>query len=438
MYSFIISALGIGLFGTAAIIGLAKQPVQNHLFSKNQVHTLSLLTENQFEVSPTVEGPYISETSIRPGDTLLSVLQRLSVDFPSLQNFLVHNSRARSIYKLYPGRIIQAAKTEAGNLLWLRYIHTSGSEIDGHVTTQYLQVTLEKGTYKAEEVIQNTECYVRAAVGTIRSSLFSATDIAGVPDSVTLQMTDILASKIDFIRDLRHGDQFRILYEVRTYEGRYMGAGRLLALEFVNQGKVYNAVWFSLTKNNGSYYSFDGASLRGDFLRTALKFSRISSTFGMRMHPIHKTWIGHRGVDYAAPSGTPIHATADGLVEFSGWQNGYGNVVILKHCKNYSTLYAHQSRIASSVVKGARVTQGQLVGYVGATGWATGPHLHYELRINNQPVDPLSIKLPIARAISPGEAQAFSEVVSSYERQIGLLRNFQRLLPESLTYLASR
>src|SRR5690606_26431857 len=168
-----------------------------------------------------------------------------------------------------------------------------------------------------------------------------------------------------------------------------------------------------------------GPSLQGALLRTAIKFARISSRYGMRRHPIHKDWAGRKGVDYAAPSGTPIHATADGTVEFIGRQNGYGNVIILKNFGKYSTLYAHQSRFAKGLKKGDRVQQGQLIGYVGSTGWATGPHLHYEFRIDNRPVDPLAVDLPVARTLEPADRKAFQDVVALYRPQIELMARLQ-------------
>lgn len=325
----------IGLFAGAAALGMVQHPDRSDIPSARIIQSVLPLTAEQVEVSTPSAAPYISETRIRAGDTLAAVLQRLELDAPELQTFLTHDASARSIYKLYPGRSVQAATDEDGNLIWLRYIHTPGNETDGQVVTRMLHVAPAGNSYKAEEITESTDRQTRVAVGTIRSSLFGATDAAGIPDSVTLQMADILSAKIDFLRDLRQGDQFRVVYEVRSHDGRYAGAGRVLALEFINGEKTYNAVWFSPDGKSGSYYDFDGTSLRGAFLRTALKFSRISSTFGMRMHPIHKTWTGHKGVDYAAPSGTPIHSTADGTVEFSGWQNGYGNVVIVKHHGKY-------------------------------------------------------------------------------------------------------
>jgi murein DD-endopeptidase MepM/ murein hydrolase activator NlpD len=434
----IVLVTALGLFGAAAALGMVQQPDRTKLPLTRQIQSVLSLDADQVEVSTATAAPYISETRIRAGDTLAAVLQRLDLDLPDLQKFLTHDASARSIYKLYPGRTVQAATSEEGHLLWLRYIHTEGNEADGQITTKFLRVIPVGDSYKAEEITQNTERRTRVAVGTIRSSLFAASDAAGIPDSITMQMADILASKIDFLRDLRQGDQFRVVYEIRSHEGRYAGAGRVLALEFINQGKTYNAVWFNPDNRGGAYYGLDGTSLRGAFLRTALKFSRISSTFGMRMHPIHKTWMGHKGVDYAAPSGTPIYATADGTVEFAGWQSGYGNVVTVKHHGNYSTLYAHQSRIGPGITKGTKITQGQLVGYVGATGWATGPHLHYEFRINGQPVDPLSVKLPVARQLDPSELRAFTNAIAPYKQQIQLLAQFQQSLPDALTNIASR
>lgn len=428
----------IGLFAGAAALGMVK-PDRADLPAARQIQSLVPLSANQVHVSTDASAaPFISETRIRSGDTLASVLRRLDIDSPGLLQFLTRERSARSIYKLYPGRAVQAATDAQGNLAWLRYIHTPGEEDDGQVTTKMLLVTPTQDSYAAREISDSTDMQTRVAVGTIRSSLFGATDEAGIPDSVTQQMADVLGAKIDFLRDIRPGDQFRVVYEARSHQGRYAGAGRLLAVEFINKGKVYNAVWFSADGKSGNYYGFDGVSLRGAFLRTALKFSRISSTFGMRMHPIHKTWTGHKGVDYAAPTGTPVHSTADGTVEFAGWQNGYGNVVIVKHYGEYSTLYAHQSRIAPGIKPGVKVSQGELVGYVGSTGWATGPHLHYEFRIDDKPVDPLAADLPISRPLEPEEARQFQAATQVYKQQLQLLAHLQQTLPESSTNVASR
>src|SRR5690606_2147080 len=192
---------------------------------------------------------------------------------------------------------------------------------------------------------------------------------------------------IDFHRDLRRGDHFNVIYETYTHQGSFIRSGKVLALEFVNKSTAYQAAWYE-HNGSGAYYSFDGQSLKKAFLRSPMEFTRISSGFSRRFHPIHKPWREHKGVDYAAPTGTPIRSTADGVIEFIGTQRGYGNTVVVKHHGNYSTLYAHMSAFAPGLRKGARVSQGQMIGRVGSTGWATGPHLHYEFRIAGKQVDP--------------------------------------------------
>lgn len=407
------------------------------------VQTPLPLTSEQLQLSTDANpAPYVSETRIRRGDTVASVMQRLGLDDPKLLTFLTQDASARSFYKLYPGRPVQAATDGHGKLAWMRYVHTlsAQNEEDEQATTRMLVIRPnQKDGYIAEEREEDTSVETNVASGVIRSSLFAATDAAGIPDAITQQIADILGSKIDFLHGLREGDQFRVVYETRSHEGRYAGAGRVLAVEFTNNGKTFDAAWFSPDEGAGAYYDFDGRNLHGAFLSTALKFSRISSTFGMRTHPLHQTWTSHKGVDYSAPTGTPIHTTADGVVEFAGWQNGYGNVVIIKHFGQYSTLYAHQSRIAPGIHQGVSVSQGQVIGYVGMTGWATGPHLHYEFRVDNQPVNPLSVDLPMARALDPGERKAFAEALEPYRDEIELMTQLQQPdRPASDGHIASR
>jgi murein DD-endopeptidase MepM/ murein hydrolase activator NlpD len=335
---------------------------------------------------------------------------------------------------LIVGRSVQAATDDDGDLLWVRYYHTPNAETNGPGVAKTLQITAIKGGFVAEELLQPLETHVEVAVGTIRSSLFAATDVAGIPDAITMQMADVLSSKVDFLRGLRSGDQFRVVYETRTIGGRHAGAGRVLALEFINSGKTHSAIWFSPDGQTGSYYNTEGESLRGAFLQSALKFSRISSTFGMRKLPGFQAWSGHHaGVDYAAPTGTPIHATADGTVEFVGWQNGYGNVVILKHHSRITTLYAHQSRFAAGLKAGMKVSQGDLIGYVGSTGWSTGPHLHYEFRVADKPIDPLTAtaNMPTAKPLADEHREQFAQVVAPFKQQLQVLAKFQEAVPET-------
>src|SRR5690606_31991384 len=332
--------VALALFAGAAALAVVKPPEAPAFYQARQ--TLDL--PDSATLTPIRSNtPYISETQIRRGDTLAALLQRLRINESGLQQFLVQNKNARAIYKLYPGRTVQAALDDSGALVWLRYNHTPGArQDDGSYVSRWLEIRPDgQGSFAAAEHSAHAEAQVRVAEGVINSSLFGATDSAGIPDSITMQMTDILGSKVDFLRDLRHGDRFRVVYENYARNGEELGGGRILALEFQNKNKVYEAVWFAPEGGSGAYYDFDGRSLKGAFLRNSIKFSRISSTFGLRKHPVHGKWRAHKGVDYAAPAGTPIHATADGVVSFVGRQNGYGNVVILQHHDNYTTLYAH-------------------------------------------------------------------------------------------------
>ena len=379
------------------------------------------------EVNASADAPYITETHIQPGDTVASVLKRVGLTDTRLLTAITSDSHARSIYKLRPGRTVLTATTQDGDLLWMRYVHTPGVETNGKVITKMLEVKPQVGSYSFNEIEEETETHIEVGMGVITRSLFAATDVANIPDNITSQMADILGSKIDFLRGLRKGDQFRVVYESRFHEGRSVGAGRVLALQFVNQGKSYSAVWFNGEDGkSGGYYGLDGEALRGAFLRNALKFSRISSTFGTRRDPILGSWSGHAGVDYAAPTGTPIQATADGIVDFIGWQNGYGNVIILRHPGNITVVYGHQSAFAQDLVKGARVAQGQTIGYVGSTGWSTGSHLHYEFRINDKPVDPLTVALPESQPIEVQQLQTFAKAVAPFKQQLEVLAKFQQ------------
>lgn len=435
----------MALFVGAAALGMV-QPSPNALGAPDQQ-----LVQNVVPIPPAVQAdiaaaadnpaaselPFITETRVRAGDTVSSILRRLDINDPSLLPFLTRDQSARSVYRLFPGRTVQVAEDASGKLVWLRYFHTPGGDPKSPVTSRYLEVRPSLEGFKAREVEETTDTETRVAVGTIRTSLFAATDDADIPDGITSQMAEILGSKIDFLRDLRRGDQFRVVYEMRNSQGRTAGPGRVLALEFINQGKAYHAVWFSPDGTSGAYYDLEGNSLSGAFLRNAIKFSRVSSNFGMRKHPIHNQWSGHFGVDYSAPIGTPIHATADGTVESIGWQNGYGNTIVLKHLNQITTLYAHQSRFAEGLTKGSKVSQGQLIGYVGNTGWSTGPHLHYEFKIAGKPVDPLKVDLPVAQNIEPEQKQRFMAFADPIKQQLQTLARFQDTLPESIN-VASR
>ncbi|MGH8747459.1 MAG: peptidoglycan DD-metalloendopeptidase family protein, partial [Burkholderiales bacterium] len=242
-----------------------------------------------------------------------------------------------------------------------------------------------------------------------------------IPDSVAIQLADVFGGDIDFYRDLRNGDRFSVVYEMQYFGGRPVRPGRVIAAEFVNKGKTFRALYYVDANGKGGYYAPDGQSLQKAFLRAPLEFTRISSRFGMRKHPFLHTWRQHKGVDYAAPLGTRVRATADGVVEFAGRKGGYGNVIILRNSGRYSTVYGHLRGFSRGIRRGARVEQGEIIGFVGQTGWATGPHLHYEFRIAGVARNPLAVALPAAVPVPAQELPAFRRYARPLIAQLDLL-----------------
>lgn len=385
-------------------------------------------TRMQLEALADRHDIFVSEERIRRGDTLGTLLTRLGVSDVGAESFLRTAPAARGLQQLKPGRLIQVRVDDDGALRSLRYGYSPGDTREAVASSaRSLVVEREHDRLVAREIALPTERRVELRSGEIRSSLFAATDDADLPDGMATQIAEIFSGDIDFYRDLRRGDRFRVVYESFYQGGEFVRAGRILAVEFVNAGKSHAAMFYggpnsADTTVAGHYYGFDGRSLRRAFLRTPLAFTRISSGFGGRLHPIANVWRQHTGVDYAAPSGTPVRTTADGTVEFAGVKGGYGNVVVIHHQGVYSTVYGHLSRFAAGLRQGQRVEQGTLVGYVGMTGWATGPHLHYEFRIADRATDPLTAALPEAPPISKTEQAAFRSVAGNFDRQIELLR----------------
>lgn len=417
------------LFGAAAAVGMVAQqdrinlPIIHHIVQPLDLPATSLLPGAR-----DTDAFFVREERIQRGDSIATVLNRLDVSDPALQRFLVQDASARSIGQLYPGRAVQVATDADGELRWMRYLHTPGNDSKEGVMQQYLDVQRTEEGFTATEQQVAAERQVRVALGTIRNSLYGATDAAGVPYDISKQMVDILATDVDLFRDLRSGDQFRVVYETFSSNGTHARSGRVLAMEFVNGGKPYASVWYEgVNGEDAGYYGLDGSSRRKAFLRVPLEFTRVSSGFGMRRHPVAGGWRGHKGVDYAAPTGTPIQTTGDGTIEFAGFQRGYGNVVIVRHHGDYSTLYAHMSRIAPNMSKGAKVSQGQLIGYVGSTGMSTGPHLHYEFRIAGQQIDPQSVEIPTARPMDASRLASFHDTVEPYRSQLHMLAQLQGL-----------
>ena len=252
--------------------------------------------------------------------------------------------------------------------------------------------------------------------------MFGATDDAGIPDQIALQMIEIFSGEVDFHDDLRPGDKFNVIYEAFYNAGEQMKTGNVLAVEFINRGKVYQAIHFGETTGKFAYYTPEGKSLHKSFLRTPVEFTRVSSNFNVgRFHPILHRFKAHKGVDLAAPTGTRIKAAGDGVVEFVGRKGGYGNVVVLKHENSVSTLYGHLSGFAAGLRKNMKVAQGDIIGFVGSTGMATGPHLHYEFLVNKVHRDPLTVALPTSIPINASYKKEFDAKSLNYMAQIEML-----------------
>lgn len=345
-------------------------------------------------------------TTTRATDTTDSLLQRLGIADPDAAAFLRRDPLARQALLGRSGRIVRAEANARHELteLTARWVLT-----DEDRDFQRLVVRRTDRGFTSEWQRAPLVASHRLASGTIDSSLFAAADAARIPDAVTIQLAEIFASNIDFHRALRKGDRFSVVYESLEADGEPLRAGRVLSAEFVNDGKTFQALWFQEAGKKGQYYDFNGKSLQHAFLASPLAFSRVTSGFSLRFHPILKQWRAHTGVDYGAPTGTPVRAVGDAQVEFAGVQNGYGNVVILRHRNGAQTVYAHLSRIFVRV--GQSISQGETVGAVGATGWATGPHLHFEFRVNGRPEDPLKIaRTAEAVPVSPAARPAFEQV----------------------------
>lgn len=419
------SALFLALcaFGAAGVAPIAPDAADLPVSLIAQELALPSLSE-QIAALATSNHTYVSEEKIRPGDTLATLLTRLGINDDAAASFIKTDRTARSVLQLIPGKRVQAQSADNGALLWL-----STTVADGRDNPiRNIMVTRDDQTFKASESPANVEKRVEMRSGEIKSSLFAATDAAQIPDSIAMQIVNMFATSIDFASDLRRGDRFNVVFETFWQGGEYIRAGRILAAEFHNGGTTYQSVWFDEpgTRQGGGYYGFDGKSLKKAFLKSPLEFSRISSGFSVRRHPISGQWKAHQGVDFAAPTGTPIRASGDGVIDFIGVQGGYGNVVVIKHWSNYSTAYAHMSRFAGGVRKGTKVRQGEVIGHVGSTGWSTGPHLHYEFRVNNQPRDPLSVDVPNAQPLAGAELQRFRSLTNDMTHRFALLNPHEK------------
>ena len=357
---------------------------------------------------------YRSE-QVRSTDTAESLLQRMGVADPLAAAFLRRDTLVQRNLLGRTGRLVSAETSDDHSLqrLTARWAHDDSGNFKRLVVEK-----TDKGFVSRIETAPLTAS-TRLAGGVIHSSLFAATDASNIPDGVAVQLAELFSADIDFRRALRKGDRFSVVYETLVADGEPLRSGRVLSAEFVNNGKTHQALWFQEPgSDKGAYYTLDGQSKRRAYLASPLEFSRVTSGFAMRFHPILQKWRAHLGTDFAAPTGTPVRTVGDGVVDFAGVQNGFGNVVYVKHRNQHVTVYAHLSRI--DVRQGQSVEQSQTIGAVGATGWATGPHLHFEFRVNGQHQDPMTIvaQSEAAAPVSAAARPAFDRLASSMRIQL--------------------
>jgi murein DD-endopeptidase MepM/ murein hydrolase activator NlpD len=343
------------------------------------------------------------EAVVGKHDTLDAIFRRMALSKADLAAIRQLPGIRQSLDFLKPGDAI-------------KLVHSGGEikELTRKVSeTQTLNVVRENASFAARMIDNPVQTRIRTAGATIDSSLFQAAGAADISDTVALKLAAIFAWDIDFVLDIREGDRFTAVYEQIYQDGRYLRDGDVLAAEFVNSGKVYRAVRFVGETGSASYYSPDGLPMRKAFLRAPVEFTRVSSVFNPhRKHPILNLIRGHMGTDYAAPTGTPVHAAGDGRVSFAGRRGGYGNALVLAHGSSVSTLYGHMSRFAKHIRVGTAVNQGDVIGYVGMTGLATGPHLHYEYLVNGVHKNPQTVHLAGAEPLRPELLQKFRSVTA--------------------------
>ena len=376
---------------------------------------------SQVEALEQHEAHWYRSTETRSGDTMATLFARLGVLDNAALALASRDPQAKRILEGRTGKRVRASTDENGRLVEL--IARLPARETAQSLTHFTRLTLRDGP-EGLQVLAEAVPFgkgTRLASGTIRSTLFAATDAVDLPDNVAVQIADIFANDIDFHRELRRGDSFRVVYEAPMADDEAAawtgGGGRVLAAEFVNKSRKYQAVWYQNEQGRGQYFDFEGHSRRSAFLASPLEFSRVTSGFAMRQHPIQKEWRQHLGIDYAAPTGTAVRTVGDGVIEFAGVQRGYGNVIIVKHSQQRSTLYAHLNRI--DVSPGQSVNQGDRIGAVGSTGWSTGPHLHFEFKVAGVHHDPLTIaKAAETQALSARDRKAFTSLAQGYVHQL--------------------
>ena len=394
---------------SAQTIALQLQP------SKSFSSTIDIQEETaETEATENIENLIVPESSwhtevVKSGDSLSFLFNRAGLSDLSLYKFLNGNENAAALKRIYPGQKVEFNIIE-GELVGLKFQKNR---------LKYIEFTKTEKGFVDTNINIKPDTHIAYREATIINSLFLAGTDAGLAESSIMELASIFGWDIDFALDIRTNDSFKVLYEERFINGEKIANGPILAAEFTNQNKTFKAVRYTDAEGNTSYYTPEGKSMRKAFLRTPVDFARISSHFNLkRKHPILNRIRAHKGTDYAAPTGTPIKAAGNGKVEFAGVKGGYGRTVVLRHGQSYKTLYAHMHKYGKGIRTGTRVKQGQIIGYVGKSGLATGPHLHYEFYKNGVVRNPVRVELPKAESIPKSLLANFKQQTQPLVAQI--------------------
>jgi len=406
----LVALSSLPLFGVVAAFGLAPDTSTLDITPETITEAIALPALTSASNAATFE----RESVMQSGDTLASALSRLKIDDLEIQRLLATDAVRQLASSVRAGKRIQATTTQDGQLLTIQFERGNAPA---------LRVRRQGEAFVAEDSSDLVETRVMMRSGRVQSSLYGATDSAGIPDKIADQMAETFSTSLDFRNELRRGDTFSVIYTVNYRNGEPTAAGKLLAAEFVNAGKPHRAVLFRDPSGREAYYTPEGESLKKGFLRSPLEFSRITSGFtSSRLHPLLGFYRAHTGVDFGAPTGTRVKATGDATVAFAGPKGGYGNLVILRHQNGYETYYAHLSAFAPGIRPGRSISQGEVIAYVGTTGASTGPHLHYEVRIAGTPYNPLSVKLPGSAPLDVAQRARFLQQTASWSEKLVQLR----------------
>ena len=415
-HAYLAGGLGVCMLGLLALP--SESSSAGPAITKKTPQPYDMVTDSHIaSITPVAKGasPLIWEKyEIASGDSLSSMFGTVGLNDGDLFTLLNSSAEAKVLNRIYPGYKLEFNIPATGRLDQLRVLK---NPLEGYLFTR------NDSGYSVDTILKTPEIRQTFKVGTISDNLFLAGKREQIPATTIMEMANIFGGVIDFILDPRTGDEFSILYEEKYLDGEFIGHGEILASRFISQGKVFTAVRFIDNEGEVGYYNAEGESMRKAFLRSPLDVFRISSNFNPnRRHPVLNTIRAHKGTDYAAPTGTPIRATSDGRVTFSGRKGSFGNLVIIKHSGGFETKYAHLNKFGA-YKKGARVRQGDIIGSVGSTGSATGPHLHYEFLVNGVHQNPRTIvdKLPKARSVDPAQLQRFKSQTAGLVEQFNVL-----------------